>query len=142
MFMTPAELAGLHSMDYRGHTAAEIRPEMEAKHAASGEPDYRGAPTVSHYLDRMREHYKAIGGVDSYVHVWHDQDNNQHLLDGHHRSLIARENNMLVPVSHHEGTLPEATDSAFLGPTSDPDIPQWLKDQMYVPRRKTLRESE
>jgi hypothetical protein len=123
MFMTGSELGELASGDLGGTPVKEWHAEIAMRRIHGSHHDDRHQRGIEGHLDPMRKAVEKQGGIETPVHVWHDNKwGESWLVDGHHRAQIAMDTNRLVPVVHHDQwDRSEAFDSAFLGPTSDQD---------------------
>ncbi len=101
MFMTPHEIGGMMSGDYGGHmheVPQRMRDNYEHQKRQLG---LMGHTPGSSNLDLREAEIKEHGGIHTPVKVMHLKSGVASLYDGHHRSVVAMENNHLVPVTHY-----------------------------------------
>lgn len=101
MFMTPHEIAGMHSSEYGGRME-DVPKRMRDSYEHHAERDRRyGFEPAPSKLDRLSQQVKDAGGIESPVRVAHLASGVSSLYDGHHRAVTALEQNKLVPVDHY-----------------------------------------
>jgi hypothetical protein len=101
MFMTPHEIGNMMSADYGGHVR-DVPERMRSRYAHEKQQDeLRGHTPGQSTLDLREAEIKEHGGIHTPVKVVHLASGIAALYDGHHRSVVAMENNHLVPVTHY-----------------------------------------
>jgi hypothetical protein len=101
MFMTPHEIGGMMSGDFGGHVH-EVPELMRAQYAhEKRKVELRGHTPGRSTLDHWEAQIKEHGGIHTPVKVMHLASGIASLYDGHHRSVVALENDHLVPVTHY-----------------------------------------
>jgi hypothetical protein len=100
MFMTPHEIGGMLSADFGGHMR-DVPERMRSSYEHQQDKErLRGFDPGQHRLDRLSDQIQEQGGIHTPARIMHLPSGVASLYDGHHRSVVALEQNRLVPVEH------------------------------------------
>lgn len=101
MFMTPHEISGMMSADYGGQMH-EVPQRMRDAYAHQAEKEALHGHTVGpSKLDRLSAQVQADGGIHTPARIVHLPSGVASLYNGHHRGVVAIEQNRLLPVDHY-----------------------------------------